>query len=166
MDIATAERIGPGKFVAFAYTIHDEGGELLECIDLPVGYVHGVQGGLIPLVERALAGHAVGDTVEVSVPPEEGFGAHDPNLTFTDDIDNVPPEFHRIGAEVEFQNDVGDVKTFVVSSIEDGRLTVDGNHPLAGKTLRYTVTVHEIRDATAADYARGPVGPSHIPTLQ
>jgi FKBP-type peptidyl-prolyl cis-trans isomerase SlyD len=60
----------------------------------------------------------------------EGFGPHDPNLTFTDDLDNVPPQFRFVGAEVPMQSENGEVKTFYVTRIENGRLTVDGNHPL------------------------------------
>ena len=83
--------------------------------------------------------------------PESGFGARDPALTFTDDIENVPPEFRRLGAEVEMQNESGETKTFYVTKIEDGRLTVDGNHPLAGKTLKVQVKILEVRDATIED---------------
>jgi FKBP-type peptidyl-prolyl cis-trans isomerase SlyD len=87
----------------------------------------------------------------MTVAPEDGFGAHDPNLTFTDDIENVPPEFRRLGAEVEMQNEAGDVLNFYVTKIEDGKLTMDGNHPLAGKKLMVRVTIKEVRDPTPAD---------------
>ena len=82
-------------------------------------------------------------------------GPHDPTLTFTDDIENVPPQYRQVGAEVEFQNEDGEVKTFVVSKIENGKLTVDANHPLAGKNLLYRVKLVEIREATAEERASG-----------
>ena len=97
----------------------------------------------------------VGDTVEVALTPEEGFGPHDPNLTYTDDLDNVPSEFHRLGAEVEMANDKGDSKTFVVTHIENGKLTVDGNHPMAGKVITFRIKVTEIRDATEDEMVNG-----------
>jgi FKBP-type peptidyl-prolyl cis-trans isomerase SlyD len=84
-----------------------------------------------------------------------GFGPYQPELTFTDDINNVPPEFHSIGAEVEFKNDHGESKIFRVSEIKDGKLTVDGNHPFAGKSITYNITVKEVRDATASELANG-----------
>jgi FKBP-type peptidyl-prolyl cis-trans isomerase SlyD len=93
--------------------------------------------------------------VEVSLTPEEGFGAHDPELTYTDDIENVPEEFRRIGAQVEMMNDQGDSKTFVVTHIEDGKLTVDGNHPMAGKVITFRIKVTDIRDATADELQNG-----------
>jgi FKBP-type peptidyl-prolyl cis-trans isomerase SlyD len=104
-------------------------------------------------MDKAVAGKSVGDQVEVIVEPDDGFGAHDPNLTFTDDIANVPEQFRYLGAEVQMQNSEGDVKSFYVTRIEDGKLTVDGNHPLAGKNLKVNVTILEVREATPEDMA-------------
>ena len=106
---------------------------------------------LIPSLERALLGKQVGDEVRVTVPPSEGFGEHHPELTYTDDLLNVPEQFRHIGAEVEMRNEAGDSRLFRVTRIEDGRLTVDGNHPLAGCTLVFRLGVVEVRDATAED---------------
>ena len=78
------------KAVFVSYQILNQQGELVEHSDLPVGYVHGVGGPLIEKVEAALTGAGEGDEIEVSVSPEEGFGLHNPELTFTDDIANVP----------------------------------------------------------------------------
>jgi FKBP-type peptidyl-prolyl cis-trans isomerase SlyD len=147
----TKEIIKPGKFVSLTYSIRDPEGNTLEHNDLPVSYVHGGDQELIGGMDKAVAGRSAGDEVEVEVRPEEGFGAHDPNLTFTDDIDNVPEQFRFVGAEVQMQNDAGEVKSFFVTKIEKGKLTVDGNHPMAGKTLRVKVKILEVRDATEAD---------------
>ena len=87
--------------------------------------------------------------------PEDGFGAHYEELTLTDDLSNVPPEFHVIGAEVEFQNDQGESKMFRVTKIENGRITVDGNHPYAGKNITYNITIKGIRDATPDEIENG-----------
>jgi FKBP-type peptidyl-prolyl cis-trans isomerase SlyD len=109
------------------------------------------------------------DLVELGVQrellaPGQGFGSHDPSLTFTDTVDNVPPQFRHVGAEVQMQNEAGDVKTFYVTKIEGGRLTVDGNHPLAGRELRVKVDIKEVRDPTEQEFAQdgmaqtGPYG--------
>lgn len=145
------EVIKQGKFVSLTYTIADEDDNLLEQNDIPVSYVHGGETELIGGMDRAIAGKGVGAVVEVIVPAEDGFGVHDPELTFTDDVDNVPPQFRHIGAEVQMQGPEGETKTFYVTKIEDGKLTVDGNHPLAGKSLKVRVNVREVRDATADD---------------
>ncbi len=151
-------RIGPNKAVYIVYSIVDESGDVLEQSDLPIGYVHGAGSGLLPALERALEGRAQGDRVDVAVAAEEGFGPRDPNLTFVDDVANVPPEYQRIGAEVQFRNDQGEVRTFIVTRIEDGKVTIDGNHPLAGKDLTFHVTVREVRDATAEEIRAGRPG--------
>ena len=76
--------------------------------------------------------------------------------------------FRRVGAEVAMQNEAGEVKTFYVTRIEDGKLTVDGNHPLAGKSLFVRVNILEVRDAepgeemTSGIHAAGPQGTCSI----
>ncbi len=143
----TEQIIEPGKYVALTYTIVDEHGTVVEQHDVPIGFVYGSDTELIGNMDKAVAGKRVGDQVEVEVPPDQGFGPHDPDLTFTDDIDNVPPQFRVLGAEVQMQNDQGETKSFFVTKIEDGQLTVDGNHPLAGKALTVRVTITDVRDA-------------------
>jgi FKBP-type peptidyl-prolyl cis-trans isomerase SlyD len=143
------------KVVSFVYTIVDTSGTLLEQSDIPISYVHGGKHDLFEKVAQALDGAVVSDTVEVTLTPEEGFGAHDPDLTYTDALENVPDEFRRLGAEVEMMNDQGDSKKFTVTRIEDGKLTVDGNHPMAGKTIIFRISVKGIRDATPEELANG-----------
>ncbi len=143
--------IEPGKFVSLTYSISDLEGQVLEQSDLPVNYIHGGETELIGGMDSAVAGKAAGDEVSITVKPEDGFGDRDPSLTFTDDIENVPPQFRQLGAEVQMQNETGEIKSFFVTRIENGKLTVDGNHPLAGKTLKVNVKILEVRDATRED---------------
>ncbi len=147
------EVIKYGKFVSLTYTIVDETGNLMEQNDIPQSYIHGGETELIGGMDKAVAGKSVGDEVEMTISPDDGFGPHDPDLTFTDDLANVPPEFRHIGAEVQMGNDQGEAKTFYVTKIEDGKLTVDGNHPMAGKNLIVKVKILTIRDATPEDMA-------------
>ena len=86
---------------------------------------------------------------------EDAFGKKADELIITDDINNVPVEYRHIGAAVTMQNDKGGTKDFIVSSIEDGKLTIDGNHPLAGKDIIFYVEVLSIRDATADEIIEG-----------
>ena len=143
------------KAVYITYSIFDQQGQIVEQSDLPIGYVHGADSGLFEAVEAALEGAQIGDQLEVILPPEQGFGAHDPELTFTDDIDNVPLEYRFVGAEVEFENEEGENMKFLVTRIENDKLTVDGNHPIAGKTVKFVVTVMAIRDASPEEIANG-----------
>jgi len=146
--------VRPGKYVSLTYSITDQAGNILEQTDLPVGYIHGGQTELIGGIDAAVSGKCAGDQVDLVLGPGDGFGPHDPDLTFTDAIDNVPPEFRFLGAEVQMQNDQGDVKTFYVTRIGGGTLTVDGNHPLAGKALRVHVRIREVRDPTADELSQ------------
>ena len=149
------QTIQPGKFVSLTYAIVEDGGDILEQNDVPVNYIYGGDQELIGGMDSAVKGKKAGDVVELLVSPDDGFGQHDPSLTFTDDLHNVPAEFHKLGAEVQMQNESGDLKSFYVTKIADGKLTVDGNHPLAGKMLRVRVVVQEVRDATPNDYPQG-----------
>ncbi|WP_295401962.1 peptidylprolyl isomerase [uncultured Thiocystis sp.] len=145
------QTIDDGKLVSLTYRIVDAAGAILEQTDLPVTYIQGGQTELIGGMDAAIRGKSVGDEVELRLGPDQGFGPHDPSLTFTDDLENVPPEFRFVGAEVQMQSDTGEVKSFYVTRIEDGKLTVDGNHPLAGKLLLVHVRIHEVRDPTHAE---------------
>ncbi|WJW75488.1 peptidylprolyl isomerase [Thiohalobacter sp. IOR34] len=149
------ERVAKNRVVSITYTISDEQGNLLEQSDLPITYLHGGRNDLFESIEAALEGCRVGDRVEVTLTPEEGFGAHDPNLTFTDKLENVPPQFRRLGVEVEMQNDRGESRIFIVTHMDEETLTVDGNHPFAGKTLIYSVKVDNVREATPEELKHG-----------
>lgn len=149
------QKVAKNKAVYVTYSIIDQSGLVFEQYDMPIGYVHGGNSPLFEKIEAALTGHKIGDRVEVTLNPQEGFGESDPDLSFTDDIENVPPEYRRIGAEVEFQNERGEAMQFRVSRIADGKLTVDANHPLAGQTVTFVVVVENIRDASMDEIVSG-----------
>ena len=149
------QKIDKNKTVHVTYVILDERSNVFEQYDMPIGYVQGARSGLFEKIEAALEGRVAGDKVEVTLNPREGFGLHRPDLTFTDEIDNVPPEYRRIGAEVEFENDRGEAMKFLVTKIEDGKLTIDANHPLAGQTVTFVVNVVSVQDATPSEIANG-----------
>jgi FKBP-type peptidyl-prolyl cis-trans isomerase SlyD len=152
--------------VYLTYTILDENGGLFEQYDLPIGYVHGANGPLFEKIEHALEGRQVGDCVEVTLSPRDGFGEHKPELAFTDDIDNVPQEHRQLGSEVVFENERGEQIGLRVTCIADGKLTVDGNHPLAGQTVKFVVTIVGMRPATLEEIANGmPAGSGASPRM-
>ena len=151
-----SEIISINKFVELTYRIIDQSnGEVIEQVEEPLGYVQGDNSLLFNQVTKELEGKCVGDEVEILLKAEDAFGKKADELIFTDDIDNVPMEYRRIGANVTMQNDKGGTKDFVVSSIENGKLTIDGNHPLAGRDIIFFVEVLSIRDATADEIIEG-----------
>jgi FKBP-type peptidyl-prolyl cis-trans isomerase SlyD len=148
--------IGKNKHVMFSYSIANAGsGEVLEQIELPIPYIHGGTQRMFEKVEAAMEGAQAEDLVEVRLTPKEGFGEPDPGLIFTDVLDNVPAEFHRVGAEVDFQNDRGETKSFIVTSISENEITIDGNNPLVGKNLIFRVKIHAVRDASDSEIETG-----------
>lgn len=144
--------IRDGKLVSLTYSIRDEADNILEQTDLPVSYIQGGSQELIGGMDQAVVGKRAGDEVDLHLSAEaNGFGPHDPALTFTDDIDNVPPPYRQVGAEVMMESKSGEVHTFIVTRITNGRLTVDGNHPFAGKDLTIHVCIHEVREPTTQE---------------
>jgi len=151
-----SETISINKFVELTYRIIDQSnGEVIEQVEEPLGYVQGDNSLLFNQVTKELEGKCVGDEVEILLKAEDAFGKKADELIITNDINNVPVEYRHIGAAVTMQNDKGGTKDFIVSSIEDGKLTIDGNHPLAGKDIIFYVEVLSIRDATADEIIEG-----------
>jgi FKBP-type peptidyl-prolyl cis-trans isomerase SlyD len=113
-------------------------------------YVHG-QKEILPGLETALTGKDVGDRVEVTLPPDEAFGARDDAL-----VHQVPRERFPPGADIQpgmlvtAKGPDGEIPMHVVQ-VSDQVVVVDENHPLAGVTLHFDVTVRQVRDATAAE---------------
>ena len=151
-----SETISINKFVELTYRIIDQSnGEVIEQVEEPLGYVQGDNSLLFNQVTKELEGKCVGEEVEILLKAEDAFGKKADELIFTDDINNVPMEYRFIGASVTMQNDKGGTKDFIVSSIEDGKLTIDGNHPLAGKDIIFYVEILSIREATADEIIEG-----------
>ena len=151
------EQIVQGKVGTFTYVILDTEGKVLEQSDLPMSYIHGVDGKMFPKVEAAMAGTRVGDKVETVLTPADGFGDHDSEMTMIDDVENVPPEYRHVGAEALFENEDGETITMFVTQVEDDQVTLDGNHPFAGKTVIFRLTVIGIREATPQELETGEV---------
>lgn len=144
-------KIVPGAAVCISYSIKDNEGRILEQSDVPINYVHGGQNDLFDEIEQALEGKTKGDEVTVLIQAENAFGPHDPTLTFTDDLDNAPVDIRYLGATFDAESSSGEVRHFVVTKIEDGKITIDANHVMAGKDLTFLVEVEEVREATEAE---------------
>ena len=153
----TEETVKKQKVVTFTYVILDENRSLQEQSDLPMSYLHGIDGKMFEKVEAALEGKKVGDMVEVTLEPSEAFGERDPSRTYEEAIENVPEEFRQIGTEATFDNENGEQIIMVVTRIENGQVYLDGNHPYAGRRMTFQVKVKDIRDATLEEVGSGEV---------
>jgi len=152
--------ISKNKVVFVTYALYDGNNQLFEKSDIPIGYIQGAEKGLFFKLEDSLNGRIEGDKISVTLSPQEAFGEHRADLTFSDNLENVPPQFRYVGAQIDFQNDRGEIKNFVVSTIENGKLTVDGNHPLAGQNVRFDLMIVEVRNPTPEEIEMGePLSP-------
>ena len=153
---ASKAQVAKDKVVTFTYQITDPHGEVVERVDLPMTTVFGRHNRLYDKVENAMLGRKAGEKIAVKLLPSEcAWGEPDPDLIFTDALHNVPEEYRRLGAEVQFQSANGEVKTFIVTAIGDKTITIDGNHPFAGKIVTFHVEIKEIRDATGQELVEG-----------
>jgi FKBP-type peptidyl-prolyl cis-trans isomerase SlyD len=150
------EIIEENKLVELKYEIYDKkSGEVLVKIEYPISYVHGSESVLSSDVTSVLAGHSVGDDIEVPIDCNKLYGPRDESLVFTDRIENVPEEYRELGTTITMENEKGEPKNFIVTRIGDGTLTVDGNNPLCGREVIFKLEVLSIRDATDEEIELG-----------
>ena len=152
--------------VSLSYTLKNDTGQELDksTSDKPFAYLHGNKQ-IVPGLENALEGLAVGDKKQVTVAPAEGYGEFAAELKMEVERSNFPKDV-EIQAGMQFSADVsGDHRVFTVIDIGEDKVKVDGNHPLAGQTLHFDVEVVEIREATAEElqhgHVHGPGGHDH-----
>ncbi len=150
-------KIAKDTVVSLRYELSDANGALLEKTDDPISYLHGGYDGIFPTVEEVLHGKDVGSKFEVTMEPDEAFGDYDHELVRVEPR-NLFPENIQIGMQFEGgaeDADDEDYMLFTVVDVTDDEVTVDGNHPLAGKTLNFVGVVTGVRAATAEELEHG-----------
>ena len=151
-----SEAIRDGKFVELTYKVTDrKSGHVLTRVEFPLGYVHGHNEILAPSVHMALEGKSVGDVIEVAIDGNQIFGVRDESLVFTDYIENVPEEYRQVGTSILMENDKGQTRSFLVTQVDDEKLTVDGNNPLCGREVVFALEILTVRDATEEETRAG-----------
>jgi len=151
-----SETIRDGKFVDLTYKVTDrKTGHVLTRVEFPLGYVHGHNEILAPSVHRELEGRSAGDVIEVPIDGNQIFGPRDESLVFSDRIENVPEEYRQVGTSILMENDEGQTRSFLVTQMDDETLTVDGNNPLCGRAVVFTLEILTVRDATDEEIRAG-----------
>lgn len=165
----TNERVEDGKFVELTYKVTDKKtGHVLTCVEFPLGYVHGHNEVLAPYVHRKLEGMRAGDVIDVGIDGNTIYGPRDESLVFTDRIENVPEEYRKLGNSILMENDAGQTRSFLVTRMDDKTLTIDGNNPLCGREVVFTLEVLRVREATDDEKQAGGAivsGPDIDPKL-
>lgn len=152
-------KIAKDSVVSLRYELFDSTGELLEKVDDQISYLHGGYDGIFPLVEEALHGKSVGDQCSVTMQPDDAFGEYDHSLVEVEARSSFPKEV-AVGMQFEGAPEGAeddDFLLFTVIDVTDDEVTVDGNHPLAGKTLTFNCTVTGVRPATEEELEHGHV---------
>jgi FKBP-type peptidyl-prolyl cis-trans isomerase SlyD len=151
-----SETIRDGKFVELTYKVTDKKtAHVLTRVEFPLGYIHGHNEILAPSVHRELEGKRAGDLIEVPIDGDQIFGPRDESLVFTDQIENVPEEYRQVGTSILMENDKGQTRSFLVTHVDDETLTVDGNNPLCGRQVVFTLEILTVRDATEEETKAG-----------
>ena len=154
-------QVGTNTVVGLSYELLDSEGKLVEKTDEPIEYLHGGYDGIFPLVEKALAGKTVGDNLSVRLEPDDAFGEYDAELVHLEPRNKFPASV-TVGMRFEGRGtESGAILVYTVTDVAEDKIVVDGNHPLAGRTLHFTCTVTAVRPATAEELAHGHVHGEH-----
>ncbi len=158
-----SETIRDGKFVELTYKVTDgKTGHVLTRVEFPLGYVHGHNEILAPSVHAQLEGRSAGDVIEVPIDGSQIFGPRDESLVFSDAIENVPEEYRQVGTSILMENDRGQTRSFLVTHLDDEKLTVDGNNPLSGRQVVFVLEILAVRDATDEEARLGGAIPAGV----
>lgn len=152
-------KIADNTVVSIHYTLTDAEGNQIDTSagKEPLKFLAGA-GNIIPGLEKELHGSEAGDKKQVTVEPEEGYGEVMPQL-----IQTLPREAFtgvedvKVGMEFQAQGQDGRTQYVVVKDVGEDGITIDANHPLAGQTLNFDVSVEEVREATEEEKAHGHV---------
>ena len=145
--------------VTLDYNVTDPDGELVDAGKEPLVYLHGGYDDIFPMIEEALQGKKIGESVVVKMQPDDAFGEYDADLIQIEPRKSFPKEL-QVGMQFEGLPEGGDedeVMIYRVTEVADDRVVLDGNHPLAGMALIFTCTVTAVRPASAEEIEHGHI---------
>lgn len=151
-------QIADKTVVTMTYTLTDDQGQVLDKAEAsqPFAYLHG-SSNIIPGLEKHLEGKQADDSVQVTVPPAEAYGERDDRLTQQvprSMFQGVPDEQIVAGAQFQAQTSAGN-QVIRIAAVDGDHVTIDANHPLAGVTLNFDVTILGVREASAEEVEHG-----------
>jgi FKBP-type peptidyl-prolyl cis-trans isomerase SlyD len=160
-------QISANKVVSIDYTLTNDQGQVLDSSSErePLAYLQGHHN-IISGLESALEGRSAGDNVKVTIRAADAYGERDESLSQSvprkmfEDADKV-----TVGMQFQTMSAQGDTQIVTVTGVDAEHVTVDANHPLAGETLTFDVTIVDVRDATEEEldhgHVHGPGGHHH-----
>jgi FKBP-type peptidyl-prolyl cis-trans isomerase SlyD len=152
-----ADTIVDGKVVGIHYTLRDDAGAVLDSSSGgdPLQYLHGV-GNIIPGLEAALAGRSVGEHLEVVVESEDAYGERDDGDVHVVPRSQIPAEAEvEVGMQLVARRPDGTPVPVWITAMSEESVTIDFNHPLAGRRLHFEVDVSSVREASDSEREHG-----------
>ena len=152
--------IAKDTVVTLQYRVADTSGRLIEQSKDPMVYLHGGYENTLPKIEQALDGKQAGHEVTLDLQAADAFGERDESLVRVIPKGEFPPGV-KVGGQLEGRTEAGDPHVFHVMKIKGQEVHLDGNHPLAGKALKFTLKVTGVRMASGEEIAHGHVHGEH-----
>ncbi len=153
-------KITKNTAVTLQFKVTDLQGKLIEDGKEPSVYLHGGYGNTLPKIEAALDGQAAGYQLTLELQPEDAFGLRDDSLLRSLPKKQFPPGV-KVGGQLEGHGEDGKMMVFNVMKIKGDTVLLDGNHPLAGKALRFAIKVLDVRQASEEEVAHQHVHGAH-----
>ncbi len=153
-------QVAKNTVVTLDYSVTDVDGELVDAGQEPLVYLHGGYDDIFPMIEEAMHGKKIGESVTIKMQPVDAFGEYDAALVQLEPRSQFPQEV-QVGMQFEGVpegaegDEEDDVLIYRVTEIADDKVVLDGNHPLAGMALVFTCTVTDVRPATAEEISHG-----------
>lgn len=147
------------RVISLDFVLMNEQGEVMDRSEDggPLEYLHGAND-VIPGLEKALEGRKLGEEIKVVIPPAEAYGEYEVSLVDEVSRDQFPG-IDEIEPGMQFQTQMDDGAPMIihVTAVDDEKVVVDGNHPLAGMTLVFEVKIAAIRQACDDEIEHGHV---------
>jgi FKBP-type peptidyl-prolyl cis-trans isomerase SlyD len=153
-------KIEKNTAVTLRYKVSDVAGKTLDESTDPMVYLHGGYDNIFPKVEAALEGQTIGFKATLDLSPEDSFGLRDESLVQSIPKAEFPPGV-KVGGQLQTQGADGHAQVFTVMKIKGDTVMLDGNHPFAGKSLRFSLAVTDVRAASAEEVAHRHVHGEH-----
>ena len=154
-----SQLVAKNHIVTLDYHVTDPDGEVVDEGREALVYLHGGYDDIFPMIEEALQGKKVGESIVVKMQPDDAFGEYDADLIQVEPRNTFPKEL-EVGMQFEGLPESGeedDAIIYRVTEIADDKVVLDGNHPLAGMALVFTCTVTGVRPASAEELEHGHV---------
>ncbi|MBY0570816.1 MAG: peptidylprolyl isomerase [Burkholderiaceae bacterium] len=156
-------KIVKNSVVTARYTLKDAQDNLIEEGQEPMVYLHGGYDNIFPKIEEALEGKEAGFSTIIQLNPEDAFGDYDAALVKVEPRNRFPSPL-EVGMQFEGmpeETEEDEALIFTVTDIAEDKVVLDGNHPLAGIALRFSLTVESVREASDEEVAHGHVHGAH-----